>query len=83
MRIETHRGLAGKARENHQRNRATRHFQGELITEYFEFQKDEPTRGRYIPIRRRSEFFPSAMAAGRFTNESFSMQRIFLTLKLV
>lgn len=52
-------GLSGKARRRRHRSRSQRLYAKQLVDEYFEpklFSRGD----RYIPIRRRSEFLPSA-----------------------
>jgi len=53
-------GLAGKARRTRDRNRATRMYSQQMIEEYLYPEPDTWHPERYIPIRSRSEFFPSA-----------------------
>jgi len=53
-------GLAGKARRARDLNRATRMYAQQMIDEYL-YPDPKPLRPqRYIPIRSRSEFLPSA-----------------------
>ena len=53
-------GLAGKARRARDRNRASRMYTQQVIDEYFSPESDTRRPERYIPIRGRSEFLPSA-----------------------
>ena len=52
-------GLSGKARRRRNRSRAQRLYTKQYIDEYLE-PKAPSHSDRYIPIRRRSEFLPSA-----------------------
>ena len=52
-------GLSGKARRRRNRSRAQRLYSKQFIDEYLE-PKAPSHSDRYIPIRRRSEFLPSA-----------------------
>ena len=52
-------GLSGKARRRRHRSRSQRLFAKQLVDEYLE-PKSFSRGDRYIPIRRRSEFLPSA-----------------------
>lgn len=53
-------GLAGKARRARDLNRATRMYSQQMIEEYLYPEPDTWRPERYIPIRGRSEFLPSA-----------------------
>ena len=53
-------GLAGKARRVRKLNRVTRMYAQQMIDEYLYPESDSWRPERYIPIRGRSEFFPSA-----------------------
>ena len=62
MQIVKHGGLSGKARRARDRNRAARLHAQQMIEEYLEpGTATRPRREqRYIPIRSRNEFLPSA-----------------------
>jgi len=53
-------GLAGKARRTRDLNRVTRMYAQQMIDEYLYPDPDSGRPERYIPIRGRSEFLPSA-----------------------
>lgn len=53
-------GLAGKARRARDLNRVTRMYAQQMIDEYLYPDPDPVRPERYIPIRGRSEFLPSA-----------------------
>ena len=53
-------GLAGKARRARDLNRVTRMYTQQMIDEYLYPDPDPVRPERYIPIRGRSEFLPSA-----------------------
>lgn len=53
-------GLAGKARRARDLNRITRMYAQQMIDEYLYPDPDPVRPERYIPIRGRSEFLPSA-----------------------
>ena len=54
------RGLSGKARRVHYRNRAVRLYSQQVIEDFLEPDTNEGARGRrHIPIRGRKEFLPS------------------------
>ena len=53
-------GLAGKARRARDLTRATRMYSQQMIEEYLYPEPDTWRPARYIPIRGRSEFLPSA-----------------------
>lgn len=55
-----HNGLAGKARRARDLNRVTRMYAQQMIDEYLYPNSDTWRPERYIPIRGRSEFLPSA-----------------------
>lgn len=57
-------GLAGKARRAHQLSRASRMYAQQLIDEYLYPEFDSRPLERFIPIRGRSEFFPSTASVG-------------------
>ena len=59
MQSVMNRGLAGRERKAHYRNRAGRLFTQMLIDEYLEPTPDEADRDRFIPIRGRSDFLPA------------------------
>ncbi len=58
------RGLSGKARRNRSRGRAARLYTQQMIDEYLEDKPGESRPKRFIPIRGRSEFLPSAKCPG-------------------
>ena len=60
MPTKTIGGLDGKARRERVRNRAARLFARQLVKEYLEPDEVSPGVERYVPIRSRSEFLPSA-----------------------
>ncbi len=53
-------GLNRRARKAQRRNRATRIHHNELVDEYFSENEEEMNFQRNIPIRHKSDFFPSA-----------------------
>ena len=53
-------GLVGKARRARNLNRVTRMYAQQMIDEYLYPESDAWQPERYIPIRSRSEFLPSA-----------------------
>ena len=61
MQTIKHGGLAGKARRVRGRNRAARLQACQMMHEYFDPDTEEVFRNRYIPIRGRAEFVPSAL----------------------
>lgn len=58
-----YRGLAGRARKTHRRNRANKEFTQLLIDDYFEPGSVDRFRDRFIPIRGRNDFLPAVHAA--------------------
>lgn len=65
MKTRLYRGLIGKERKIRQRNRVSRFYQDQLITEYLYSTDKELPRQRRIPIRHRSEFLPTALNVKR------------------
>ena len=60
METTRYNGLAGKARRARDLSRASRMYARQMIDEYLYPDADAWRRERYIPIRGRSEFLPSA-----------------------
>ena len=59
-------GLSGKARQVRSRHRVARLYANQLLAEYLEPHDTalvDPHGGRWIPIKRRSEFLPSIQTA--------------------
>ncbi|MGD2110506.1 MAG: hypothetical protein PVI86_14085 [Phycisphaerae bacterium] len=67
MKGNPNRSLAGKARRNHRRNRASRLYARQWIDETLDTEPEDQTAERYIPIRGRREFLPTAAATGTST----------------
>lgn len=57
-------GLSGKARRNRSRGRAFRFQAQQMIDEFLESEPQPSHSDRYIPIRGRSDFLPSAKCPG-------------------
>ena len=65
MKTRVYRGLIGKERKIRQRNRVSRFYQDQLITEYLYGTDQKIPQPRRIPIRHRSEFLPTALNVKR------------------
>jgi hypothetical protein len=61
-------GLAGKARRARDLSRASRMHAQQIIEEYLYTESDAWRPPRFIPIRGRSEFLPSAAFVGEATS---------------
>jgi hypothetical protein len=62
-------GLSGKARRNRYKGRAARMYTQQMIDEFLEEGERESQHERYIPVRGRSEFLPSAQCPGSEVRE--------------
>lgn len=72
-------GYAGKARQNRDRSRAARFDMESMLEEYAEPQLARMEE-REIPIRRRSEFLPSAGVVGSEVGYDFADRQMDLPL---
>ncbi len=63
MQTARHQGLAGKARRRRDFGRAHRLHTQQLIEEYLESDGELSRPERFIPVRTRGEFFPTAAPA--------------------
>ncbi len=72
-------GLSGKARRARDLNRVTRMFAQQMIDEYLYPEPEARRPERYVPIRSRSEFLPTAAS---FSDESARAPKLQLELPL-